>query len=224
MSTKLTGVTNLPNWINGHKPDFYTLVANQVVAHCIEEVSNLSEFNTFLDNSSVIPVDVEFNGSPTNVSIDKIELFNYASYKTTPIITTNLNAIGTSIAKSAITLPSLPNSCGRIYNGSFWGTHPTKNAVSTAAKDAYSAVYAEISNARKPFTGQIMSQVNGTLEPLLLSNYALAREQTKKFATLIVGNGSCANKNIIIYLIGKLTPNSTQPTSATIVSEPFFIP
>jgi len=228
MTTKLNGVTDLNRWISNNKTDFYQLVANQVVDKCIKISSNLNEFNTFLDISTSISIAIDFNGSQMDVSIDKIELFDYANYQTYPIIieNTGVRNLGSNISKTSVTLPNISSSCGMIYSGSFRGTHPVRAKNSTVGKSAkaiYNAENAEISDALNPFRGQLMKMISGSLMSVATPNYAVAREQIKKFATNINTDTGCAGANLVVYLISELSPDSNKPTTVRIISEPFVI-
>jgi hypothetical protein len=54
-------------------------------------------------------------------------------------------------------------------------------------------------------------------------NYALAREQIKKFVDGIISDGKCAGNNMVIYLVSEPTPDEDKAQAVKIMSEPFVI-
>jgi hypothetical protein len=76
------------------------------------------------------------------------------------------------------------------------------------------------------FTGMLYNyhQTFGFSASLISTkNYALAREQIKKFADAVNADGGCAGNNMIIYLVSEPAPDENKATTVKIISEPFFI-
>lgn len=233
LATDLAGVTDLNKWIGTNKNGFYTFVADYVIKYCLNgSASDITEFNTLLDSSTTVPVYINFNGSEMGIGIDKTELFDYATYWTYPIVINNSGTqnIGTTLSKSAASLPNFMGKCtGNFYtskaNGPSGGWRNW--TIESAARPVYPAsrgngfLLGNISFPGMLYNFHQTFGVSGTLTKT--KNYALAREQIKKFADAVNADGGCAGNNMIIYLVSEPAPDENKATTVKIISEPFFI-
>ena len=233
LATDLAGVTDLNKWIGTNKNGFYTFVADYVIKYCLKgSASDITEFNTLLDSSTTVPVYINFNGSEMGIGIDKTELFDYATYWTYPIVINNSGTqnIGTTLSKSAASLPNFMGKCtGNFYtskaNGPSGGWRNW--TIESAARPVYPAsrgngfLLGDISFPGMLYNFHQTFGVSGTLTKT--KNYALAREQIKKFADAVNADGGCAGNNMIIYLVSEPAPDENKATTVKIISEPFFI-
>lgn len=233
LATDLAGVTDLNKWIGTNKNGFYTFVADYVIKYCLKgSASDITEFNTLLDSSTTVPVYINFNGSEMGIGIDKTELFDYATYWTYPIVINNSGTqnIGTTLSKSATSLPNFMGKCtGSFYtskaNGPSGGWRNW--TIESAARPVYPAsrgngfLLGDISFPGMLYNFHQTFGVSGTLTKT--KNYALAREQIKKFADAVNADGGCAGNNMIIYLVSEPAPDENKATTVKIISEPFFI-
>lgn len=233
MTTNLTGVTDLTNWINTNKTSFYSLLANKVVEHCLQgSASDITEFNALLDSSAVISVSVDFNGTPTPVSVDKFELFDYTSYWTYPIIINHsgVKNVGTGMPKSAAVLPTYVQECtGTFYTSRTGG--PAGGWANPTIEKAARGVYPKPRGngfliGKVSFPGMLYNFHQSFASGASLTqtkNYAQAREQIKQFVNNINSDGGCSGNNMVVYLVSEATPDENNATSVKIMSEPFVI-
>jgi len=229
VAAKFGAATDLNKWIATNKTTFYTTVADYVVKHCLKDTAEkLMEFNTFLDTSAPLPISVDFNGKTTIVSFDKMELFDYTTYWSYPIVINNNGPknIGSILNKTDASLPNKKVQC----TGNFTDISLVETAIEAGARSAYPSQTPRGGQgymlARYKFPG-LLYNYHQTLTYnyyiVKTQNYALAREQIKKFVDRIISDGECTGNNMVIYLVSEPTPDEDDTKSVKIISEPFII-
>ena len=243
LQSKLSSSTTLD--INELKnKQAYADIAQAVHKFCVDSgtasPTDFSEFNTWIDSHSSLPISIPFNSNTSELDVYVEDLFNYVDYPyDVMIVQKNMNFTPQkTVKRSEVNVVSSSESCVNHYDS--WGHHwafGITPAVAAAAKGVYGATRYNVVNTPKwSFPGKLV-EIDSVFQTFYkgvfkrpnivrVNNYITARKKIKQFADNLIQHNGCSNKSMAVYLImdNKRSLGETKVDEVQIKSEAFIIP
>ncbi|MBO4480772.1 MAG: hypothetical protein J5742_04100 [Alphaproteobacteria bacterium] len=202
--------------VEAEKSNFYTLIADQVVGHCMTE-KNLGEFNTKITKLSNLQLPFQKNNKYYQFNVSIETLFDYMAIPTAVVIAPFKNKVpGDKITKSDMpkTMFYTPACSDHLVDGQISNDSPVNVAGQSAFQPyAHREFFIDFpdSNKTRAFPGMLIASTKGFYgkeEVVWYSNYKKGRDAAIAFANALNGT-PCSNQNLAIYVV-KLDHNLTR--------------